>query len=88
MPIVAFSCLACMLLFLILEWKNKKEKPFRFIAFTIFIQVSLMVIAINTNIAMNPEMNKWNPENLPPDWSAMRDQWYLIDILCKLFPKF
>ncbi len=75
MPIIALSCLGCMILFLILEWKNRKEKPFRFMALAIIIQVSLTIIAINTNAAMNPEMNHWNPENLPTNWAAMRDKW-------------
>jgi hypothetical protein len=75
MPIIAVSCLVCMIVFLILEWKNKREKPFRFMALAIAIQISLTVIAINTNVAMNAEMNNWNPENLPANWSVMRDQW-------------
>lgn len=75
MPIIAISCLVCTIVFLILEWKNKHEKPFRFMALAIVIQVSLTIIAINTNVAMNAEMNAWNPENLPSNWAAMRDQW-------------
>lgn len=75
MPIMAFSCLTSMLIFLILEWQNKKEKPFRFMASAVFIQISLIAIALNTNVALNPEINAWNPESLPSNWAVMRDKW-------------
>jgi hypothetical protein len=75
MPIIALSCWACMVFFLILERKNWKEPPFRFMALALAILILLTVIAINTNVAMNTEMNNWNPENLPSNWAAMRDQW-------------
>lgn len=75
MPVISLTCMACMVLFLILERKNWKGKPFRFMALAIVIQITLIVIAVNTNVPMNPILNSWNPENLPANWAEMRDQW-------------
>lgn len=75
MPVIALSCMGAMLLFLALNWKNRREKPFRFMLAALCIQIVLTVIAVNTNVPLNPIMNQWDPEHLPADWAATRDQW-------------
>ncbi len=80
MPVIALSCMGAMLLFLILNWQNRREKPFRFMLTALCIQILLTVIAINTNVDLNPIMNQWDPENLPTNWAAMRDEWLVITI--------
>ena len=35
----------------------------------------MTVIAVNTNVAMNASMNAWNPDQLPANWQAVRDEW-------------
>jgi hypothetical protein len=75
MPVIAVSCMGAMLLFLILNWQHRKEKPFLFMLTALCIQILLTVIAINTNVALNPIINQWDPEHLPANWAAMRDEW-------------
>lgn len=74
-PIVGLSFMAFQLLFLLLQWKNRSEWPFRCVALALVLQIAITVIAVNTNVAMNAAMNAWNPDHLPANWQAVRDEW-------------
>lgn len=75
MPIVGLSFMFFQLIFLGLEWKNRSKKPFRFIALALFIQIAITVVALNTNVAMNADMNAWDPDHPPSNWQTVRDEW-------------
>lgn len=71
MPVVGLSFMFFQIVFLVLEWKNRHLWPFRCVALALAVQVLVTVIAINTNVAMNA----WNPDSLPANWQAVRDEW-------------
>jgi hypothetical protein len=75
MPIVGLSGMLFQCLFLIGERNYFSQKPFILVAIALIIQIGITIIAINSNVAMNAEMNAWNPDNLPTNWNEMRNEW-------------
>ena len=75
MPILVLSGMFFMLVFLVSDRKNWRKASFKLIAFTFVFQIGVIILGINTNVALNPVMNAWNPDQLPANWEAIRDQW-------------
>ena len=75
MPVFVQSFILFNLLFLGLNWPNRRSWSFRLVAFAVMLQIGITIIAIKTNVAMNAAMNAWDPTHLPADWTAVRDAW-------------
>jgi glucan phosphoethanolaminetransferase (alkaline phosphatase superfamily) len=75
MSVVGLSGIFFQLLFLVLEGRNYRQKPFILVAIALILQIGVIILAISSNVAMNAEMNAWNPDNLPANWNEMRNEW-------------
>lgn len=75
MPVLVLSYIGFMILFLIFNRKEWGTVAYWLIPVAIVLQAISTYIAITSNVHMNPEMNAWNPDNLPVNWQEMRDKW-------------
>jgi hypothetical protein len=75
MPFLAISGWLFHILFLISEGRRYNQKPFIFVTISLALQILTVVLSLNSNVSLNPEMNAWNPDALPANWQAVRDEW-------------
>ena len=75
MPVMVLSYIGFMILFLIFNRDEWRTFAFWLIPLAIVLQLISIYIGVTSNVRMNPEMNAWNPDHLPVNWQAMRDQW-------------
>lgn len=67
----AFSALA-----LLINWKHWKSASFWMLAVACLVYIfGIIIFTRQVNLPLNYITEAWDPQNLPPDWTSIRDQW-------------
>lgn len=67
----AFSIFA-----IIANWKHRKHASFALLVIASLIYIfGIIVFTSQVNLPLNYYTEAWDPQNLPSDWAAIREQW-------------
>lgn len=61
---------------LILNYKHYRQANYWFLtAATVLYIVGIILFTRQVNLPLNYYTESWNPQQLPPDWQSVREQW-------------